>query len=557
VIGHGPTAEPVPAPAEPEVDRRLLLAGGLLAVLPLLTAAARALRDGWYPVGDNAFFALRARDVLTEHHPLLGTWTSASLSGDVEINNPGALLYYLLAIPARVDPESGLVVGVVALHLAMVGLAGWFAWRRGPGSLVAVLAAYAALFWTMGGDLLVEPWQPHSLLPAFLALLVLVWSLALGDGTALPFAVGVGSLLVQTHLSYATLVLGLGAGGIAALVVVRRADRDALVRPALVAVLVALVLWAPPLVEQVSSGSDGNLGNVARSALGEGDDDAARVGASTAGRIVAATVALPPWWARDSFAETLDAGVPGVVPPDELPNLPSGAAGSLALLGLVAALGAAATLAHRRGDRAGLVAAAVAGGAVGLAVLTVAIIPLGPLGFAAHQVRWLWPMATFTTGALVLGLLPRPWSLRVAAAGLVVLALAGLPAHHQELGPSLGPSGDAEVVPSLGALAAEVDALSGYGTLLVDVEGLRLFEPYSTPLMLELQRRGIPFVSDHVPTIRQLGESRRDQGQADAVVYVADGPAADRPRPGAERVVYLPATDGRPPVGVFVTPLER
>jgi threonine/homoserine/homoserine lactone efflux protein len=69
--------------------------------------------------------------VLTEHHPLLGTWTSASLSGDVEINNPGALLYYLLAVPARIDPEAGLVVGVVVLHLATVALAGWFAWRRG------------------------------------------------------------------------------------------------------------------------------------------------------------------------------------------------------------------------------------------------------------------------------------------------------------------------------------------------------------------------------------------------------------------------------------------
>jgi hypothetical protein len=547
--------EPDRTPA-PEVDRRLLLAGGLLAVLPLLAACVRAVRDGWYPVGDNAFFALRARDVLTEHHPLLGTWTSASLSGDVEINNPGALLYYLLAVPARIDPEAGLVVGVVVLHLATVALAGWFAWRRGPAGLVVVLAAHAALFWTMGSDLIVEPWQPHSLLPAFLALLVLVWSLALGDGTALPFAVAVGSLLVQTHLSYATLVLGLGAGGAAALVVACRADRAALRRPALVAALVAVLLWAPPLVEQVRSGSDGNLGNVARAALGDGDD-AERVGAGTAGRIVAATVALPPWWARDSFADTLDADVPGVVPPDDLPNLPAGAAGPLALLGLAAALGAAGTLAWRRGDRPALVAVAVAASAVSLAVLTVAIIPLGPLGFAAHQVRWLWPMAGFTTGALVLGLLPRAWSLRVAAAGLVVLALAGLPAHHQDLGPSLGPSGDSEVIPSLRALAAELDVLDGYGTLLVDVEGLRLFEPYSTPLMLELQRRGIPFVSDHVPTIRQLGESRRDDGRADAVVYVADGPAAERPRPGAERVVYVPPADGRPPVGVFVIPLER
>jgi hypothetical protein len=44
------------------------------AVVPIAVATARAMHRGWVPVGDNAFFTVRARDVFTlEHLPLLGT----------------------------------------------------------------------------------------------------------------------------------------------------------------------------------------------------------------------------------------------------------------------------------------------------------------------------------------------------------------------------------------------------------------------------------------------------------------------------------------------------
>ena len=37
---------------------------------------------------------------------MLGTWTSASLSVGKDINNPGPLLYDLLAVPVRInDPD--------------------------------------------------------------------------------------------------------------------------------------------------------------------------------------------------------------------------------------------------------------------------------------------------------------------------------------------------------------------------------------------------------------------------------------------------------------------
>ena len=104
-----------------------VVVAGIAAVTPFVVATVRAIRDGWYPIGDNAFFALRARDVLTEHHPLLGTWTSASLSVGRNLNNPGPLLFDLLAVPAKADPAAGLAIGVAAVNVAAIAVIGWLA----------------------------------------------------------------------------------------------------------------------------------------------------------------------------------------------------------------------------------------------------------------------------------------------------------------------------------------------------------------------------------------------------------------------------------------------
>jgi hypothetical protein len=96
-----PPSRVVPGRGTGPAERGLLLVVTVLAVLPVVVATVRAAARGWLPVGDNAYFAIRARDVLTEHHPLLGTWTSASVSAGTDFNNPGPLLFDLLAIPAK------------------------------------------------------------------------------------------------------------------------------------------------------------------------------------------------------------------------------------------------------------------------------------------------------------------------------------------------------------------------------------------------------------------------------------------------------------------------
>jgi hypothetical protein len=72
------------------------------AVAPVVVATVRAVAGGWRAISDNVFFGLRAADVFTEHHPLLGVWTSASVAIGKDVNNPGPLQFDLLALPVLI-----------------------------------------------------------------------------------------------------------------------------------------------------------------------------------------------------------------------------------------------------------------------------------------------------------------------------------------------------------------------------------------------------------------------------------------------------------------------
>jgi hypothetical protein len=169
-----PSATPPARPPSPGT-RRLAWACVALALLPIVVAAIRAIAGDWVAVGDNAYFAIRARDVLTDHHPLLGTWTSASLTIGLDVNNPGPLLFDALALPVKLGGDAGLAIGVALINVAsVVGMAVAARRQAGVRGVVAAMAAATALGWAIGSELLVDPWQPHSLLLPVLCYLVLV-----------------------------------------------------------------------------------------------------------------------------------------------------------------------------------------------------------------------------------------------------------------------------------------------------------------------------------------------------------------------------------------------
>jgi hypothetical protein len=525
-------------PGAPRGDDRLALLCLVLAILPIVVATGRAIAQDWIPVGDNAYFTIRSRDVLTDHHPLLGSWTSASLTIGTNINNPGPLLFDALAVPAKIDGRAGLAIGVALINVAsVVGIAVAARRQAGARGVVAAMAAAAGLGWAMGSELLFDPWQPHSLLLPFLCFLVLVWSLACGDLAVLPWAVGLASFVVQTHIGYAFLVPTLGAWGVGAagarLWRARRDDGDGWPprrrqarRQVVAAAVVGLVCWSQPLYEQFFGDGRGNLGRLASSVTAT----QAKVGLARAPRFFADVVALPPWWGRPSSSEAFAEG-------SSLPPLALSVAG----VALVAALLVAGVLvSRRRGDTPGATAATTGLVALGIALVASTTMPIGVLGVGAHHVRWLWPLAVFVTFAVALPLVAPPGRGRAPRAGLALLVLAAtalsvlnLPA----MSAGVGPSADADSIPALRALLPQLASLRAE-RVLVDVRGLRFAEPFSVPVMAELQRLGVPWFVDDEGMARQLGDTRAYAGGATVRLFLREGDAAREIPPGTRRVAF-------------------
>ncbi len=555
------TLVPVEGPPRHAVPSWCSVLVGFLAAVPVLVATVRAMFGGrvWVPVGDNALIATRAYDVLSRHHPLLGTWTSASLPSGTELHNPGPLQFDLMALPVELLGGRGVPLAVGAINvLAIVGVV-WIAHRRG-GPLLASAAALvaAALSWVMGSQLLVEPWQPHNTLLPFLCYLMLVWGVTCGDLRALPWAAGVGSFVLQTHLSYGLLVPLLGLWAVVGLALTLRAERlqscgsarpaGQLKRSMALAALVLVLSWSQPLVEQVAGDGPGNLGELATSFGGSGSATGPALGM----RVVSSVIATPPWWSRSSFHTAW-------LPPSRDPApasavLPSTGVAIASIALLLVILVGGGVLASRHGERDP--SRAAAGGAVALiaALLTAASVPIGLFGLAPHQFRWLWPISAFASFAVLVlfGMLVRrrrgPAPVRAlvvtCASATVVLAVFNL-----ATGPA-SPSNSAERSMEVArGLNPQLGVLEGEGPVLVQLPPV-FNDPYGGAVMAELARRDIPFlvVPEWTP---QLGAGRRFTGDnARSVLMFRIGEAT--PPPGGRRIaqfedvaLYLSDADAR------------
>src|SRR5215211_7903852 len=368
----------------------------------------------------------------------------------------------------------------------------------------------------MGSELLFEPWNPHSAMLPFLFFLVLVWSMTRGDLLAVPFAAGVGSLVMQTHLSYALLVPLLGAWGIVGLLVCLRAERshDAgswperrtrSLRFGGAAALVVVVCWLQPLIEQFTSDGSGNLTRLADSAR---NGDADTIGFGFGARVVATVVSVPPWWFRPSLREQFTAG-------RKAPSL-AAALVSLAVLALVLAW--CAWDGRRRRDRVSSWAIATA--IVGLltALITAGRGPVTVFGkVTPHTFRWLWPLGAFMFFAVAITVTRRfarhaggsaQSLLLVGVFAIATLVVAVLNIPYADEG--LGPNSQEYAIPA---------------------------DPYGGTAVAELQRRGIDFVAHDPVLVRQFGPARRfDDDNAEAQLLLRTGDAARQAPPGSRRV---------------------
>jgi hypothetical protein len=519
----------------------LVLAGAIS--FPIVLAAARGVRRGYLPIGDNALIEMRARDVLTVHHPWLGTWSSASISSGIDVNHPGPLIFDVFALPVRLlGAGPGIAFGVAALQTAVVFAIGWCAHRIGGRSTAAaVLAVTAVLVWSIGSELLYDPWQPNLLMLPFFLLLVLVWGVVAGRHGMLPWAVLVASFCVQTHLSYVFLAPAVLL--VAGVMVARRRDR----RPLVLGAVVGVLAWSQPIIEQLFGPGRGNLSRLAASG---GGGEGTRTGLSLGIRLVSAVVALPPWFTRSGVMDTIPVTQWSQSPTGPTLDVPGLAGLAVAALGLAVYVGLVAFVvvhARRRADPVVTAAAGVFAAALAVALVTVVITPIDVLGVSPHKIRWLWPLAAFGTLVFAVALVrmaPRPRDHPRVLPGafavvVAVFAVATLPFHAHDA----GPVGYRDDIPRIRDLTDQLGVLRGRGTVLFDATGLYFAEPFTAPVMAGMQRAGVPFVLDEEGLVRQLGERRRSDGSADIRVFVREGPDALVVPPGVERVAFRPALD--------------
>lgn len=278
----------------------------VVACLPVARAVVRVVRAGWVPMADEGIIALRAHDVLTMRTPALGQMSLASGSAGAPTRSPGPLGYWVLAPAAQVGPlwlvaAAAGVVAVVAV-VATVHLAG----RRGGLALaVGVTAGLVLSARAVDPDNHAMGWNPSIALAPMALLVLLAWSVGIGERRKLPATVLVASFVAQAHVAYllpavAAVAVAVAGGWGPDLVrwwrTRRRRDPDREPvdpgwRPLVAAGVVAAVVWAAPLLQQAVR-RPGNLVLLARSTSGETQ------GWAYAGRVLAGRIGAPPAFAR-------------------------------------------------------------------------------------------------------------------------------------------------------------------------------------------------------------------------------------------------------------------
>jgi hypothetical protein len=285
-------------------ERLLVLATGLAAALPVMAAMVRELSVGWVPQSDQAVVATRAYDVFTSWTPLVGPWSSFSSTLGEPVYSLGPLLYWLLALPARLPGSAAFPLAMGVLNIgAVLGIV-VLAHRRGGRPLMfAAAVAVAVMCRSLGIQPLTDVWAPSAPLLAFTLLIFVCWSIACGEPRLFPFAVLLASFAVQSHLIFVLPALCLVAVALAGLMTSRlggtTTPEGSLRRWVLLAFVVGLVCWSGPMVDQAlswvgSSRGIGNLATVVRAARSRESP----VGADGGARAVASAVGVAPQWLR-------------------------------------------------------------------------------------------------------------------------------------------------------------------------------------------------------------------------------------------------------------------
>jgi len=170
-----------------------------------------------------------------------------------------------------------------------------------------------------------------------------------------------------------------------------------------------------------------------------------------------------------------------------------------------------------------------------ISVASVAALTVGVVGLAAHHVRFLWPFAVVVHVALgwgitsLVALRREAWHDRVervttafTLVAIIAFTALNLPSFAEQQGPTVDAS--AQVV--LRKVFPHLDVLREGAPVVFDISNLRVFEPFSTAVMMRLQQDGIEFRVTDPSMVRQLGDGRRASGHENTTIFQLEGVAA-------------------------------
>jgi hypothetical protein len=238
------------------------------------------LSKGWVSAGDDAAIAIRSYQTFSFHPPLVGLASTASAGHGSTLYDPGPLLFWLLAVPVRIDPTYGPLWGAafwsgIALSTAVEAIWKTRVWIG--CAVIGLVALDYLLFVPQSFENLL--WNAYFPIPFFVTAVALAWIVGSGSYSWWPVLVFAGSVAAQSQLIYflpaiAIIVVSPVIG------LATQRDLARAKRPLIVGTLVGLVCWVAPLMQNL--GSNGNLSALLGSGRGQ-----SRLGLATGLRVVA------------------------------------------------------------------------------------------------------------------------------------------------------------------------------------------------------------------------------------------------------------------------------
>ena len=342
-----------------------------VVLVPTLVEMTR----GWRPVQDLAGTAIGSFHTLTAHPPLVGLPSQASAGGSHTFFDLGPLLFWLLAIPVRIDPQQGALWGAALLFAAILSLAAEAAFSVGGWPACSAVAFVTAdLGWQT--ELFTFPAaNPNFGLVFLVAGVAFAWVVAAGHFGWWPLLVLVSSVAAQCHFVYVipAVVLTLSAP----LLALANRHRPVRSRWLISGLGVGVACWFAPAVEEVA-GHPGNLSRLLGSGSGQ-----PKAGIDFGFHAMSTAAAVRPLWLTQYPSLHSFLAMPAFVAQHS-------AAWGVISLGLVAGI----SLFAWRAKRSELFALAAVGMALSIGTAaSLAFIPRDKLGVISYLGYCLWLLA--------------------------------------------------------------------------------------------------------------------------------------------------------------------